>query len=107
MLSFLVIFLHFYTNLNFFSIVITLNLLGLGLRTYHVIMQEDWRMKMPAMQVLFLTIYLILYVKLRMKSMGKDYPSHVPQDISKVLEIDIVSKHTIIHWKKKKESIGN
>ncbi|KAL6287831.1 hypothetical protein ACE6H2_012221 [Prunus campanulata] len=50
---------------------------------------EEWRIQMPAMQVLFLSIYLILYVKLRMKSMGKDYPSHVPQDISKVLEIDI------------------
>lgn len=67
-----------------------------------MIMQEEWRIQMPAMQVLFLSIYLILYVKLRMKSMGKDYPSHVPQDISKVLEIDIVSKHTIIHSGKKR-----
>ncbi|XP_048433606.1 uncharacterized protein LOC125474214 [Pyrus x bretschneideri] len=53
--------------------------------------EEEWRIHMPAMQVLFLSVYLALYVKLRCKSMGKDYPPHVPHHISKILELDIVS----------------
>ncbi|CAN6702480.1 unnamed protein product [Malus baccata var. baccata] len=51
--------------------------------------KEEWRIHMPAMQVLFLSVYLALYVKLRCKSMGKDYPPHVPHHISKILELDI------------------
>ncbi|KAM2587163.1 hypothetical protein TB1_044375 [Malus domestica] len=51
--------------------------------------KEEWRIYMPAMQVLFLSVYLALYVKLRGKSMGKDYPPHVPHHISKILELDI------------------
>ncbi|KAB2613821.1 hypothetical protein D8674_036137 [Pyrus ussuriensis x Pyrus communis] len=50
---------------------------------------EEWRIHMPAMQVLFLSVYLALYVKLRCKSMGKDYPPHVPHHISKIIELDI------------------
>nr|XP_028963658.1 uncharacterized protein LOC103442380 isoform X1 [Malus domestica] len=51
--------------------------------------EEEWRIHMPAMQVLFLSVYLALYVKLRCKSMGKDYPPHVPHHISKILELDV------------------
>ncbi|KAB2610281.1 hypothetical protein D8674_018313 [Pyrus ussuriensis x Pyrus communis] len=53
---------------------------------------EEWRIHMPAMQVLFLSVYLALYVKLRCKYMREDYPPHhVPHHISKILELDILS----------------
>ncbi|TQD82628.1 hypothetical protein C1H46_031826 [Malus baccata] len=38
---------------------------------------EEWRIHMPAMQVLFLSVYLALYVKLRCKSMREDHPPHI------------------------------
>ena len=55
-------------------------------------MQKEWRIQIPTMNVLFLSIYFAMYIKLRTKSMGKDYPSHVPHHISKIIELEIVSK---------------
>ncbi|KAM5581342.1 hypothetical protein ABKV19_010523 [Rosa sericea] len=53
------------------------------------ISKEEWRIQMPTMQVLFLSIYFAMYIKLRFKSMGKDYPPHVPHRIPKITELEI------------------
>ncbi|XP_040371476.1 uncharacterized protein LOC112189595 [Rosa chinensis] len=53
------------------------------------ISKEEWRIQIPTMQVLFLSIYFAMYIKLRFKSMGKDYPPHVPQHIAKITELEI------------------
>ncbi|XP_062030104.1 uncharacterized protein LOC133745954 isoform X2 [Rosa rugosa] len=52
------------------------------------ISKEEWRIQIPTMQVLFLSIYFGIYIKLRLKSMGKDYPPHVPHHIPKITELE-------------------
>lgn len=46
---------------------------------------------MPTMKFLFLSVFFIMYIKLRYKSMGIDYPPHVPHHIPKIIELEIVS----------------
>lgn len=46
---------------------------------------------MLPIQFLFLTVWPVVDMKLKCKSRGEDYPPGVPQDITKVLELDIVS----------------
>lgn len=46
---------------------------------------------MLPVQFLFLTVLPVVDMRLRYKSDGRDYPDGVPPDITKVLELDIVS----------------
>ncbi|KAK4417640.1 hypothetical protein Salat_2176700 [Sesamum alatum] len=52
--------------------------------------QEEWRVHMLPIEFLFLTVSPVIDMRLRCKSCGKGYPPGVPQDISKVLELDII-----------------
>lgn len=56
-------------------------------------MQEEWRIQMLPIQFLFLTVWPVIDMRLRCKSRGKDYPPGVPHNITKVLELNIVSLH--------------
>jgi len=40
---------------------------------------------------LFLTVWPVVEMRLRCKSGGRDYPPGVPEEITKVLELDVVS----------------
>nr|XP_004306128.2 PREDICTED: uncharacterized protein LOC101292624 [Fragaria vesca subsp. vesca] len=51
--------------------------------------KKEWRIQMPTMQFLFLSIYFAFYIKLRYKSVGKDYPPHVPHHIPKIIELEL------------------
>ncbi|KAL6136514.1 hypothetical protein ACLB2K_061809 [Fragaria x ananassa] len=51
--------------------------------------EKEWRIQMPTMQFLFLSIYFTFYIKLRYKSMGKDYPPLVPHHIPKIIELEL------------------
>ncbi|XP_011098659.1 uncharacterized protein LOC105177275 isoform X2 [Sesamum indicum] len=51
---------------------------------------EEWRVHMLPIEFLFLTVSPVIDMRLRCKSCGKGYPPGVPQDISKVLELDII-----------------
>lgn len=55
-----------------------------------IVMQEEWRIQMLPIQFLLLTVWPVVDMRLRCKSRGRDYPPQIPQDISKVLELDIV-----------------
>ena len=44
---------------------------------------------MPTMKFLFLSVCFIMYIKLRYKSMGNDYPPHVPHHIPKIIVLEI------------------
>lgn len=46
---------------------------------------------MPASQALFLTVHPVVYLKVRIKSNGKDYPPHIPLHITKLFEAHAVS----------------
>lgn len=46
---------------------------------------------MPPIQCLFLNVEPIADVRLRFKSNGEDYPPHIPNHITKVLEFHFVS----------------
>ncbi|XP_040371474.1 uncharacterized protein LOC112191031 isoform X3 [Rosa chinensis] len=50
--------------------------------------KKAWRIQMPTMQLLFMSVCLVLYISLRYKSKGKDYPPHVPHHIPMVLELE-------------------
>ncbi|KAL0377562.1 UNVERIFIED_CONTAM: hypothetical protein Sradi_3061700 [Sesamum radiatum] len=52
--------------------------------------EEEWRVHMLPIEFLFLTVFPVIDMRLRCKSCGKGYPPGVPQDISKVLELDII-----------------
>ncbi|XP_010029373.2 uncharacterized protein LOC104419414 [Eucalyptus grandis] len=51
--------------------------------------EEEWRIQMLPIQFLFLTVRPVIDMRLRCKSRGRDYPPQIPQDVSKVLELDI------------------
>ncbi|XP_021297697.1 uncharacterized protein LOC110426729 isoform X3 [Herrania umbratica] len=51
--------------------------------------QDEWRIKMLPLQLLILTVWPVVDLRLRCKSRGRDYPPEVPRDITKVLELDI------------------
>lgn len=55
-------------------------------------MQEEWRVDMLPIEFLFLTVSPVIDMRLRCKSSGIGYPPGVPRDISKVLDLEIVSK---------------
>ncbi|VFQ91950.1 unnamed protein product [Cuscuta campestris] len=52
--------------------------------------EEEWRIHMLPVQFLFLSALPVVDMRLRCKSEGIGYPSGVPTDVSKVLELDIV-----------------
>lgn len=52
--------------------------------------EEEWRVQMLPIQFLFLTVWPVIDMRLRRKSEGVDYPPGVPQDITKVVELDII-----------------
>lgn len=49
---------------------------------------------MLPIQFLYATVVPVVDIRLRCKSDGRDYPDGVPPDITKVLELDIVSVTT-------------
>ncbi|KAL9427286.1 hypothetical protein AB3S75_029473 [Citrus x aurantiifolia] len=51
--------------------------------------EDEWRIQMLPIQFIFLTVKPVIDMRLRCKTGGKDYPPEVPQDITKVLELDI------------------
>ena len=48
---------------------------------------------MPPLQILFLTVWPIMDMRLTCKSNGKEYPPEVPCEITKVLELETVSNN--------------
>lgn len=56
-----------------------------------VCVQEEWRVEMIPIQFLFLTASPVVDMRLRLRSSGIGYPPQVPPDISKVLDLEIVS----------------
>ncbi|KAF7803012.1 DUF1997 family protein [Senna tora] len=56
-----------------------------GATTQHLI-QEDWRIKMPTVQALFQKVQPVIDVRLKCKSNGEDYPSHVPPHVTKLFQ---------------------
>ncbi|KAK8607172.1 hypothetical protein V6N13_052916 [Hibiscus sabdariffa] len=55
----------------------------------HQLNQDEWRIQMLPLQLLVLTVWPVVDLRLRCKSGGRDYPPEVPRDITKVLELDI------------------
>ncbi|QCD92638.1 hypothetical protein DEO72_LG5g706 [Vigna unguiculata] len=49
--------------------------------------EEEWRINMPTIQCLFLSVKPVADVRLTFKSKGEDYPPHIPHHITKVLEL--------------------
>ncbi|KAJ1398735.1 hypothetical protein SESBI_30829 [Sesbania bispinosa] len=52
--------------------------------------KEEWRIKMPPIQCLFLNVQPSADVKLTFKSNGEDYPPEIPHHITKILELHFV-----------------
>ncbi|XP_058187238.1 uncharacterized protein LOC131304131 [Rhododendron vialii] len=52
--------------------------------------EEEWRIQMLPLQILFLTAWPVIDMRVRCKSQGIGYPAGIPQDISKVVELDII-----------------
>ncbi|KAL0013982.1 hypothetical protein SO802_001051 [Lithocarpus litseifolius] len=50
--------------------------------------EDEWRIQMPPLQILFLTVWPIIDMRLTCKSNGKEYPPEVPCEITKVLELE-------------------
>ncbi|CAN8233080.1 unnamed protein product [Cochlearia groenlandica] len=55
----------------------------------HRLNEEEWRIQMLPIRFLFLTARPVVVMRLRCKSNGQDYPSHVPLDTTKVLELSM------------------
>ncbi|KAK1421912.1 hypothetical protein QVD17_24637 [Tagetes erecta] len=51
---------------------------------------EEWRVHMLPIQFFFLTCNPVIDMRLRCKSNGYDYPTGIPPQVSKVLDLDIV-----------------
>ncbi|XP_076950544.1 uncharacterized protein LOC143623545 [Bidens hawaiensis] len=51
---------------------------------------EEWRVHMLPIQFFFLTCNPVIDMRLRCKSNGYDYPTGVPPQVTKVLDLDIV-----------------
>ncbi|KAK7271805.1 hypothetical protein RJT34_28013 [Clitoria ternatea] len=52
--------------------------------------EEEWRVKMPPIQCLFLNVKPTADVKLTFKSNGEDYPPDIPHHVTKVLELHFI-----------------
>ncbi|XP_054800936.1 uncharacterized protein LOC129305053 [Prosopis cineraria] len=49
--------------------------------------QEEWRIKMPVVEALFLKVQPMIDVRVTAKSSGQDYPPHVPPNVSKLYHV--------------------
>uniref|UniRef100_A0A7N2KZS2 Uncharacterized protein n=1 Tax=Quercus lobata TaxID=97700 RepID=A0A7N2KZS2_QUELO len=67
--------------------------------------KDEWRIQLPPLQFLFLTVQPIIDMRLRCKSKGKDYPSAVPCEITKVLELEM-TKWELLGLDDVRESLG-
>lgn len=52
---------------------------------------------MLPIEFLLITVWPVIDMRLRCKSKGIDYPPGIPPDVSKVLELDIVSVKPNLH----------
>ncbi|KAL9323474.1 hypothetical protein ACSQ67_008331 [Phaseolus vulgaris] len=55
--------------------------------TTQQINQEEWRINMPPIQCLFVSVKPTADLRLTFKSKGEDYPPHIPNHVTKVLEL--------------------
>ncbi|KAL4653821.1 hypothetical protein ACB092_01G333900 [Castanea dentata] len=69
------------------------------------ISEDEWRIQLPPLQVLFLKVQPIIDMRLTCKSKGKDYPSAVPCEITKVLELEM-TKWELLGVDDVRESFG-
>ncbi|XP_059283996.1 uncharacterized protein LOC132037468 isoform X2 [Lycium ferocissimum] len=51
---------------------------------------DEWRIHMLPIEFLFMTAWPVIDMRLRCKSKGIEYPPGVPNNVSKVLELDII-----------------
>ncbi|KAJ4835387.1 hypothetical protein Tsubulata_010549 [Turnera subulata] len=51
--------------------------------------EEEWRIQMLPINFLFLNVCPVVDMRLRCKTGGRDYPPGVPNEITKILELDI------------------
>ncbi|XP_024014778.1 uncharacterized protein LOC18022552 [Eutrema salsugineum] len=56
----------------------------------HRLNEEEWRIQMSPINFLFLTARPVVDMRIRCKSNGRDYPSDIPLDITKVLELNMI-----------------
>ncbi|KAF3326359.1 hypothetical protein FCM35_KLT07989 [Carex littledalei] len=49
--------------------------------------EEEWKIQMVPIQVLFVSACMVVVMRLRYKTHGKEYPSTVPVDVTSVLEL--------------------
>uniref|UniRef100_A0A1D1Y1X1 Uncharacterized protein SYNPCC7002_A1590 n=1 Tax=Anthurium amnicola TaxID=1678845 RepID=A0A1D1Y1X1_9ARAE len=54
-------------------------------------MQEEWRVQMLPMQILFASVNPVVVMRLRCKSQGRGYPPEVPTRVTRLLELRAVS----------------
>ncbi|KAG4383326.1 hypothetical protein AAZX31_13G046500 [Glycine max] len=52
--------------------------------------EEEWRIKMPPIQCLFLSVNPTADVRLTFRSNGEDYPPEIPHHVPKVLELHFI-----------------
>ncbi|KAK4271970.1 hypothetical protein QN277_020584 [Acacia crassicarpa] len=52
--------------------------------------QDEWRIKMPVIECLFLKTQPVADIRVTTKSNGQDYPPHVPSHIPKLCETHII-----------------
>uniref|UniRef100_A0A1D1Z118 Uncharacterized protein SYNPCC7002_A1590 n=1 Tax=Anthurium amnicola TaxID=1678845 RepID=A0A1D1Z118_9ARAE len=50
-------------------------------------MQEEWRVQMLPMQILFASVNPVVVMRLRCKSQGRGYPPEVPTRVTRLLEL--------------------
>ncbi|XP_022631944.1 uncharacterized protein LOC111240685 [Vigna radiata var. radiata] len=53
--------------------------------------EEEWRVKMTPMEVLFLKCHPVIHIIAKCKSEVHEYPPQVPHHVTKFLEVQIVS----------------
>ncbi|XP_059283988.1 uncharacterized protein LOC132037468 isoform X1 [Lycium ferocissimum] len=59
-------------------------------RRSHQLNEDEWRIHMLPIEFLFMTAWPVIDMRLRCKSKGIEYPPGVPNNVSKVLELDII-----------------
>ncbi|XP_057448203.1 uncharacterized protein LOC130739808 [Lotus japonicus] len=52
--------------------------------------EEEWRIKLPPIQCLFLNVHPTADVRLTFKSNGEDYPPNIPHHVTKILELNFI-----------------
>ncbi|XP_010441068.1 PREDICTED: uncharacterized protein LOC104724305 [Camelina sativa] len=57
----------------------------------HRLNEEEWRIQMLPIKFFFLTAWPVVVMRIRCKSNGQDYPSGIPLDTTKVLELNMTT----------------